>query len=164
VAIRDPGQDGGPTSPGAPRPPSSRLPCQGPSVEIRFFAAHRRQRRAAGFYAGLVILALVASGLPLGIAVAPLLYVASMPIAMVMSLFYPKTGWDAMRYGVPIMIPLLIAMAFSHSDYRVHESATGLVEVHGEFLTGAHAPEQGSASLEPKDSADAAEVAQGDRW
>lgn len=107
----------------------------GPVNRESFFAAQARQRRAAKAFGILAIVTLAVIGLPLCIAVAPLLYIVTMPISVVMATIYPNSMWTFAKYGVPLLLPMLTMLAFSHGTYTVHKSATGLTEFHSEFRT-----------------------------
>jgi Zn-dependent protease with chaperone function len=117
--------------------PAEYQPIPGPSRRESFFAVQQRQQRARWLYAVLAVLTVIVTGIPLSIALAPMLYVAIFPIATIMVAWYPHSlVWGLLRYGVPFMIPVLAITMFSSLDYSVHQSATGMTEVHGNFHTG----------------------------
>jgi Zn-dependent protease with chaperone function len=117
--------------------PAEYQPIPGPSSRESFFAVQQRQQRARWLYAVLAVLTVIVTGIPLSIALAPMLYVAIFPIATIMVAWYPHSlVWGLLRYGVPFMIPVLAITMFSSLDYSVHQSATGMTEVHGNFHTG----------------------------
>jgi hypothetical protein len=61
----------------------------GPANRETFIAAQARERRAGWAYAGLATVTVLATGLPLSVAVAPMLYIATMPVVTILSLYHP---------------------------------------------------------------------------
>jgi len=125
VTSREPNQtdavnaSSSPTGAAASRP-SEYKAVPGPTDRETFFAAQNRQRRAGWAYAALAALTAIITGLPLSIAVAPIMYIATMPIATVMSLYHPRAFlWGLLRYAVPIMIPALVMMLVSPINYTL---------------------------------------------
>jgi hypothetical protein len=95
-----------------------------------FFTARERHRRAAALYGTLAAAAVGVTGLPLGIAVTPLLYLMILPVATAMSIAYPKAVlWGAIRYMVPLLIPFIAMIALTPLDYAYDK---GRYTFHGE--------------------------------
>ena len=117
----------------------------GPVHRELFFSAQARQRRASRWFGAIALVAALATGIPLGIAVAPVLYIAIYPIATVMLAVFPKSiVWSLLRHAVP---GVLLGIAFllfagANFNYTVRQSATdpSMFEMHGEARVGADQP------------------------
>lgn len=107
------------TVPGPPARAAYR-PIAGPLDRETFFAAQRRNRRASWVFALFVLLAIVVTGIPLSIVIAPLLYAAFMPVGFVMTALHPHSAWGLLLVMPATIVPMLLA--FSLQPSHVHYS------------------------------------------
>ena len=94
-------------------------PVPGPVDRASFLAEQRRNRRSSWVFGAFAFLAVIATGVPLSIVVAPLLYLAVLPVGVVMAKLHPHSGWDLLLVVPAIVIPALVAFTLDPSHIKL---------------------------------------------
>ncbi len=105
----------------------------GPLDRVSFFAEQARNRRASWVFGALSAVAVLITGIPLGVLAAPLLYVIVMPLGFVMTALFPHSAWGLLLVLPAAVFPLL-AGARSDTAHITFTGAQGVAVLHGTAL------------------------------
>src|SRR5271165_3356807 len=95
-------------------------PVPGPVDRASFLAEQRRNRRSSWVFGWFAALAVLATGIPLSIVVAPLLYALFLPLGLVMTMRYPHSAWELLLVLPGAIMPALIAFTLHPSHITVN--------------------------------------------
>jgi Zn-dependent protease with chaperone function len=121
-SVETPVVDTGPSStfaPPPPRPVREYAPILGPADRESFFAAQRRHRRATWKLTAVCALAAVVTGIPLSLALTPVIYALVVIITKLVDLvaYVPESVWDAYRWTGLTLVRV--------GDYYIEEEMVG---------------------------------------
>jgi Zn-dependent protease with chaperone function len=120
---------------GASGPPALRLtaptgrggyrPIPGPADRVTFFAEQARNRRISWALGLFVIVAIVLTGIPLGVIAGPMFYIATMPIGLAMTALYPHSAWMLV-----LVVPVMLLPALFGATVTSHITLTSVQGAH----------------------------------
>jgi Zn-dependent protease with chaperone function len=115
-----------PTTGGYHPPPA----LAGPADRISFFAEQARNRRASWVFGALSAVAVIITGIPLGVLTAPLLYLLAMPLGLAMTALLPHSSW-ALLLVLPATLFPILAGASHNAAHVTFTSPQGDFALHG---------------------------------
>ncbi|HEY7876794.1 MAG TPA: M48 family metalloprotease [Gemmatimonadaceae bacterium] len=97
---------------------------------MSFFAEQARNRRVSWLLAVFAVTAVIVTGIPLGLVGAPLLFLAVMPLALVMTTIRPHSAWGILLVVPATLLPNIFGFGHQAST-ATYANAQAVLAAHG---------------------------------
>jgi hypothetical protein len=97
---------------------------------VSFFAEQARNRRVSWLLAVFAVTAVIVTGIPLGLVGAPLLFLAVMPLALVMTTIRPHSAWGILLVVPATLLPNIFGFGHQAST-ATYANAQAVLAAHG---------------------------------